>query len=105
MAEHTAVFGIFEIAAQADKAVSRLTSAGFSRSDISVLLSAIGMGIPKYKARRYEGWLQEGGMLLSVQCSNALEVGRANTILEENGAADISAASVQTSDIHGAYRR
>lgn len=110
MADHTAVFGIFETAAKADKAVGRLTSAGFSNADISLLSSVIdgllaGMGIPEHKAGRYEGWLQEGGMLLSVECCNALEVDRANTILQQNGAADISSTSVQRSDFHGAYGR
>src|ERR1700683_915837 len=27
----------------------------------------VGMGIPEYEAKRYEGWIKEGGVLLSVQ--------------------------------------
>ena len=37
--KRTAVFGIFKTTSQADKAVSRLLSAGFSNSDVSVLTS------------------------------------------------------------------
>lgn len=39
--QRTAVFGVFSAGSQADKAASRLTSAGFSNSDISLLESTI----------------------------------------------------------------
>jgi len=39
--KNTAVFGIFKTTAQADRAVSRLASVGFSHADISLLASSI----------------------------------------------------------------
>ena len=44
----------------------------------------IGMGIPEYEAKRYEGRVKEGGILLSVHCDDS-EVDQAR---EKNPAAD-----------------
>jgi hypothetical protein len=97
----TAVLGSFRTTLQADRAVSRLTSAGFSNSDVSLLKSNIhgslsGMGIPKNEAKRYEGYVKEGGILLAVHCSNSLEIDRANIILKQNGAEAISSSDEKT---------
>jgi len=77
--QKTAVFGIFKTSSEAEKAISRLTSAGFSNSDVSLEESNI------------DG-LEEAGVLLAVHCSNSLEIDRANIILEQNGAESISSA-------------
>lgn len=50
----------------------------------------IGLGIPEYEAKRYEGFIKEGGILLSVHASSADEVARAKKCLEQTGAKDIS---------------
>jgi hypothetical protein len=50
----------------------------------------IGMGIPEYEAKRYEGRLQKGGILLSVHCDTSEEIGRAKEILERTGGEDVS---------------
>src|SRR6202140_468951 len=50
----------------------------------------IGLGIPEYEAKRYEGRLQKGGILLSVHCDTSEEINRAKDILERTGAEDIS---------------
>jgi len=50
----------------------------------------IGAGIPEYEAKRYEGRLQKGGILLSVHCDTSEEIKRAKDILERTGAEDIS---------------
>jgi hypothetical protein len=94
MAENTAVFGIFTDPSQADKTVGRLTSAGFSNSDISLLSSIIdgllaGLGFPDSRTQAYEARVKKGCVLVSVHCANSLETGRAHIILEENGAGDI----------------
>lgn len=49
-----------------------------------------GMGIPEYEAKRYEGRLKEGGVLLSVHCNTSDEVSRAKELLEGSGAEDIA---------------
>src|SRR6202790_599740 len=50
----------------------------------------IGLGIPEYEAKRYEGHLQKGGILLSVHCDTSDEIDRAKEILERTGGEDIS---------------
>src|ERR1051326_9014106 len=42
----------------------------------------IGMGIPEYEAKRYEGRIKEGGILLSVHCDNDDWVKHARNILD-----------------------
>jgi hypothetical protein len=54
--------------------------------------SLIGMGIPEYEAKRYEGRVKSGGILLSVHCDESEWVKRAKTILEQTGAEDIASA-------------
>src|SRR5881227_26298 len=53
----------------------------------------IGMGIPEYEAKRYEGRIKEGGILLSVHCDDSRWTKRAKQILEETGAEDVSSTS------------
>lgn len=52
----------------------------------------IGMGIPEYEAKRYEGKVREGGILISVHADSGDEVKRAKEIFERAGAKDISTA-------------
>lgn len=167
--KNTAVFGIYRDASQAEASVDTLLRAGFSSSDISVLLpdrrstrdfalhketkapegaatgvtaggiiggtlgvlagigtlaipgigpliaagpivaglaglgaggalggivgALAGLGIPEFEARRYEGRVRDGGVLLSVHCETAGEVQRAKEVLTETGAEDIAAAT------------
>src|ERR1700735_2636468 len=42
----------------------------------------IGAGIPEYEAKRYEGAIQKGGILVSVHCANSAEVDRAKHIFK-----------------------
>jgi len=61
----------------------------------------IGLGIPEYEAKRYEGRLKKGGILLSVHCDTSEEIKQAKKILENTGAEDISStgeSSVDTSN-------
>lgn len=59
----------------------------------------IGVGIPEYEAKRYEGRIRSGGVLLSVHCDNSDWVKRAKKILADTGATDIST----TSEAHADY--
>ena len=58
----------------------------------------IGMGIPEYEAKRYEGRIRKGGILLSVHCDNSEWVKRARAILEQTGAEDIASATEHAAD-------
>lgn len=53
----------------------------------------IGFGIPEFEAKRYEGRLQKGGILLSVHCSTPGEIKRAKEVLEQTGGEDIASTS------------
>ena len=62
----------------------------------------IGMGIPEYEAKRYEGRLQKGGILLSTHCNTSQEIKRAKGIMQRTGAEDISStgeSSVDTKNV------
>ena len=52
----------------------------------------VGMGNPEYEAKRYEGRVKEGGVLLSVHCDTSEEIARAKDILKRTGADDIASA-------------
>ena len=58
----------------------------------------IGMGIPEYEAKRYEGRITEGGILLSVHCDNSEWTKKAKDILERTGARDVSSAGEEAAD-------
>jgi hypothetical protein len=58
----------------------------------------IGMGIPEYEAKRYEGRIKKGGILLSVHCDDSDWVKRSKTILEQTGAEDISSTGEASAD-------
>jgi len=166
MAKQKAVFGIYVSASHAEGAVNRLLQAGFSNSDISVLLpdhrtardfahrkdtkapegtaagataggilggtlgvlmgigalaipglgpfiaagpimaglagigaggtvggligALAGVGIPEYEAKRYEGRVKDGGVLLSVHCETSEQISRAKELLKSTGADDIA---------------
>jgi len=53
----------------------------------------IGMGIPEYEAKRYEGKIKEGNILISVHSENHEQAKRAKQLFEQAGAQDISSTS------------
>jgi hypothetical protein len=58
----------------------------------------IGAGIPEYEAKRYEGRMRNGGILVSVHCDNSDWTSKAKEILERTGAVDISSTSEARAD-------
>jgi hypothetical protein len=64
----------------------------------------IGMGIPEYEAKRYEGRIKGGNILLSVHSDNSEWTNRAKGILEDTGAEDISSTSEAKGDYANADR-
>ena len=50
----------------------------------------VGMGIPEYEAKRYEGKVRDGNILISVHTDDANERSRAKEIFKRAGAEDIS---------------
>ena len=53
----------------------------------------VGLGVPEYEARQYEGKLRGGNILVSVHVENRREADRAREIFEREGAHDIAASS------------
>jgi len=52
--------------------------------------AALSLGIGEYEAKRYEGKIKEGNVLISVHTEDSTERARAKTIFEQPGAEDIS---------------
>jgi hypothetical protein len=52
----------------------------------------VGMGIPELEAKRYEGKVKEGNILISVHAENSDEVNRAKDIFDQENAQDICTA-------------
>lgn len=55
--------------------------------------SLIGVGFPEYEAKRYEDFINRGGILLSIHADDAEWTVKAKRILEETGAHDISSST------------
>ena len=64
----------------------------------------IGAGIPEYEAKRYEGLVKNGGILLSVHSDNHEWTKRAKGILEDTGAEHIAATGEAKGDYANAER-
>ncbi len=73
--------------------VALLAGAGTGAALGGIAGGLVGMGIPEYEAKRYEGYVKDGGILLSVHTANDVMIKKAKQILEQTGAADISASS------------
>ncbi|HEX3876238.1 MAG TPA: general stress protein [Bryobacteraceae bacterium] len=82
--------------------VAALAGAGAVGALGGVVGALAGMGIPEYEAKRYEGRIREGGVLLSVHCDNTDWVKRAKEILERAGGQDIASASEKAGDFANA---
>ena len=53
----------------------------------------VGLGIPEYEAKLYEGKLREGNVLMSVHTENGDQEDRAKKIFERAGAHDVSSTT------------
>lgn len=51
-----------------------------------------GLGVPEYEAKRFEGRIRDGGILLSVHCDSSEWVKRAKQIMQRTGGQEIGAA-------------
>src|SRR5512140_97065 len=61
--------------------VAALAGAGVGGAVGTLTGALIGLGIPEYEAKRYEGRVKEGGILLSVHCDNSDWADKAKDIL------------------------
>jgi hypothetical protein len=65
----------------------------------------IGMGIPEFEAKRYEGKIRAGNILISVHTEGQQEAKRARDIFEQAGAHDIAATSEAHVPEEEAYKK
>jgi hypothetical protein len=78
--------------------VAALAAAGGIGTVGGLLGGLIGLGMPEYEAKRYEGRIKKGGILMSVHCDDAKWADRAKAILKDSGAEGIGSAGEATAD-------
>jgi len=78
--------------------MAALAGAGVGGAVGGITGALVGMGIPEYEAKRYEGMVNKGGILLSVHSDSSEWAKRAEEILKSTGAEDISSAEEAKSE-------
>ena len=78
--------------------MAALAGAGVGGAVGGLTGALVGMGIPEYEAKRYEGRVKDGGILLSVHSDSSEETKRAKEILQQTGAQDISSTGEARGD-------
>jgi hypothetical protein len=58
----------------------------------------VGLGIPEYEAKRYEGRVRSGGVLVSIHCDSSEWTDRAKKVMESTGAEQVSSTSEAAAD-------
>lgn len=76
--------------------MAALSGAAIGGATGGILGALIGFGIPEYEAKRYEGKLRAGNILISVHTEDSDERERAEKIFERAGAEDIATSSEAT---------
>src|SRR5690349_16282496 len=86
--------------------MAALAGAGVGGAIGGLTGALIGMGLQEYEAKRYEGRVKDGGILLSVHSDDSQWTKRAKEILERTGAEDVSSTGEAKGEKHGtAYDR
>jgi len=78
--------------------VAALAGVGAGGAVGGLIGALTGLGIPEYEAKRYEGMIRNGGILLSVHCDNSDWIDRAKALLERTGGQDVSSKSEASAD-------
>jgi hypothetical protein len=84
--------------------VAALAGIGIGGAVVGLAGALVGMGIPEYEAKRYEGRIQAGGILLSVHSDNAEWSSKAKEILRTTGAEDIASTEEEKADFEKSDR-
>ena len=78
--------------------VAALAGVGAAGAVGGVIGGLAGIGVPEYEAKRFEGRIKQGGILMSVHCDNDDWVKRAKDLLRRTGADSIGASSESSAD-------
>lgn len=78
--------------------MAMLAGVGVGGAFGTIVGSLVGMGMPEYEAKRYEGRIRDGGILFSAHCDSDAWVKRAMEIMKQTGAEDISSAAEANAD-------
>jgi hypothetical protein len=84
--------------------MAALAGAGVGGAVGGLTGALIGMGIPEYEAKRYEGRVKNGGILLSVHSDDSHWTRRAKDVLKRTGAEDISSTGESKGDVQNTDR-
>ncbi len=84
--------------AAAGPIVAAMSGLGAGISIGGLLGAAAGAAVPEYEAKRYEGRIRKGGILLSVHCDNGEWTKMARDVLRTSGGLDISTAHEARAD-------
>ena len=69
--------------------IAALSGAAIGAAGGGIAGGLIGLGIPEIEAKRYEGKIKAGNILISVHTENSAEIARAKDIFTKGGAQDI----------------
>lgn len=78
--------------------VAALAGVGVGGAVGGVTGALIGFGIPEYEAKRYQGRVEKGGILLSVHCDDSDWTKKAKQIMQATGAEDVASSSEAGAD-------
>lgn len=78
--------------------IAALTGVGVGGAVGGVTGGLVGLGIPEYEAKRYEGRIRSGSILLSVHADDSTWIDKGEQILKNTGAQDISSTSEAKGD-------
>jgi hypothetical protein len=70
--------------------MAALAGAGIGAAVGGLTGALVGLGIPEYEAKRYEGKIKDGNILISVHSEDGDEVSQAKAIFERHDAHDIA---------------
>lgn len=84
--------------------VSALAGAGVGGTFGVLGGGLIGIGIPEFEAKRYEGYIKSGGILMSVHADDDEWVTEAQRFLEATGAKNISVANEEEGDLQKNFK-
>jgi hypothetical protein len=81
--------------------MAALAGAGAGAATFGIVGALVGLGIPEYEAKRYEGHVKDGGILVSIHTDSSEWTDRAEHILKGSGAHDIASTGEKSVGPHG----